>query len=136
MPFGSYEASEREEERGYDTTVVVNGTDIPVTNVSYDIEANTEEIQFNDSMTPTIATTGMTYSGSFEHAGSNSDALNPARDSRGFPRVEENTTIIIREWERTVKFTGVIIQNRSKDMPSDGRTSETYDFVAEDVTIS
>jgi len=78
----------------------------------------------------------MTYSGSFEHTGSNVALQEAVRDDEGLPKAPKDIEITVNEHERTVTFTGVIVESRSKDIPSDDRTSESYDFVAEEMLIS
>lgn len=129
--------SDPQKEIGYDAVVTIGGqSDVPVTNVSYSAEAETSETQFNTGMGQSIVTTGMTYSGSFEHEGSNEALRSAVRNEEGLPADPTSIEITINEHERTVTFSGVIISSRSKDIPSDDRTSESYDFVAEEMTIS
>lgn len=112
------------------------GGDFDITNVSYTLDANTSESQFNDSFHQNIVFTGTSYSGSFEHDGSNKSLQKAIRKDDGTPRDPTVVSITIQESGRTVQFTNVIVNSRSKDMPADDRTSESYDFVAEEVLIS
>lgn len=126
-------------ETGKDTTLNITGdsgvADVPVTSMSYSLDAETDESQFNTSPHKSIVFTGTSYSGSFEHDGSNVDIQEAVRDNEGMPIPPENLTITIKEADRNVQFTNCYVTSRSKDMPGDGRTSESYDFVAENVTI-
>lgn len=126
-------------EIGEESTLSVGGqTDIPITNVSYTADKNTSEVQFNDSLFPTVAVTGMSYSGSFEHTGSNAELQSAIADENGVPirHDQGHIQITVQESERTVIFRGVVVNSRSKDIPSDDRTSETYDFVAEKMIVN
>jgi len=129
--------SDAQKEIGYDAVVTIAGeSDVAVTNISYSADAETSETQYNTGMGQSIVTTGVSYSGSFEHDGSNEALRTAVRTDEGLPADPTNVEITINEHERTVTFTGVIISSRSKDVPSDDRTSESYDFVAEEMTIS
>jgi len=129
--------SDPQKEIGHDAVITIgSNTDVPLTNISYSVDAETSETQFGTGMGMSIVTTGMTYSGSFEHTGSNVNLQEEIRDDEGLPEDPTNLEITIEEHERTVTFTGVIVESRSKDIPSDDRTSESYDFVAEEMLIS
>lgn len=119
-------------ETGKDSTLNVAGeTDVPITNVSYDVTKNVDTTHFNTGPYPDNVFTTMEYSGSFEHAGSNEELRQAIEDDTGVPLDPNNVNITVRESERTVIFRTCIVESRSKDVPGDGRTSETYDFVAE-----
>lgn len=123
-----------QKEIGYDSRLIIAGDEYAVTNVSYSAEAETSEQQFSTGMGQSIVTTGMSYSGSFEHTGSNEDLRSAVRQDNGLPAAPD-FTLKVEEHERTVIFRGVIISSRSKDVPSDDRTSESYDFVAEEMVV-
>lgn len=122
-------------ETGADGALVITGYDgeVPVTNVSYDLDADTSESQFMGNYTQSIAFTGVSYSGSFEHDGSNEELMNAVRNDDGIPQVCDN--LVVKESERTVIFKNVIVETVSRDVPGDDRTSTSYDFVAEKVNI-
>jgi len=71
----AFEYNDQRKETGVDVTLEVSPLDgeVPVTSASYSEEAETSEVQFNDSYGQDIAVTGVTYSGSFEVAGRNND---------------------------------------------------------------
>ena len=126
-----------QKEIGHDAVITIGGQDdVPLTNISYSVDAETSETQFGTGMGMSIVTTGMTYSGSFEHTGSNVSLQEAVRNDEGLPKAPKDIEITINEHERTVTFSGVIVESRSKDVPSDDRTSESYDFVAEEMLIS
>jgi hypothetical protein len=126
-----------QKEIGHDVVVTIAGEqDVPVTNISYSSDASSSTTQFSSGLGQSIVTTGMEYSGSFEHDGSNVSLQEAVRDDRGVPKAPTDVEITVNEHERTVTFSGVMVESRSKDMPSDDRTSETYDFVAEEMLIS
>lgn len=125
---------DKQKEIGYDSRLIIAGNEYAVTNVSYSVEAETSEQQFSTGMGQSIVTTGMSYSGSFEHTGSNELLRSEIRQDNGLP-ASPDFTLKVEEHERTVIFRGVIISSRSKDVPSDDRTSESYDFVAEEMVV-
>lgn len=139
MPF---EYGDRRKETGVDVTLELPGGDeVPVTNVSYSEEAETSEVQFNNSYAMDIAVTGVTYSGSFEIAGRDNglrDSLwrdSPTSDvSTQVPAYIENISIIDGEGT-SYTFENVLISSHSKDAPADDRTTESYDFTAERLNI-
>lgn len=120
-------------EIGSQGSLTIGTTDYDLTSVSYSLDADISETQFNSGFTQNIVTTGVSYSGSFEHSGSNKELQEAVRDSAGIPKVVDQLTI--KENERTVVFRHVLVGSRSKDLPADDRTSESYDFVAEKVNI-
>lgn len=122
-------------ETGYDGELYVGSTKVPITNVTYDDEINTADVQHNDSLKPQLATTGIRYSGSFEHSGSNERVARLVRDLGGGPTKGQPRYIKIKvyEDERKTIFTDCVVTTRSREMPSDDVTSESYDFEAEDM---
>jgi hypothetical protein len=119
------------------------GDEVAVTNVSFSEEANTSEVQYTTGFYQTIAVTGVTYSGSFEIAGN----ANDTRDSGWDEGTEgENETItlpknittmsIVDGTGRSYTFTNVLLNSISKDIPSDDRTSQSFDFMAEKMYVS
>lgn len=137
MPF---EYNDQKKETGVDVALEVPGVagEIPVTNVSFSEEADTSEVQFNNSFSQNIAVTGVTYSGSFDVAGRNNDLRDALwgqdTDSEdlntSLPTHLSSLTIIDGEGKAYV-FTNVLATSHSKDAPADDRTTESYDFSAE-----
>ena len=139
----AFEYNDAKKETGVDVTLELPGGDVvPVTNVSFSEEAETSEVQFNNSYSQDIAVTGVTYSGSFEIAGRN----NSLRDTvwgetttnedlnTSLPTYLSSITIIDGDGQAYV-FTNVLITSHSKDAPSDDRTTESYDFSAERLVV-
>lgn len=122
-------------ETGEDGALTITGYkgEVPVTNVSYDLDSDVSESQFMGNLTQNLAVTGVSYGGSFEHDGSNNELRKLVRDNAGKPTVCEQLTV--KESERTVIFRHVVVESYSKDVPADDRTSGSYDFMAEEVTI-
>lgn len=136
-------ANPERKEVGTDCVLEVpSGSPIPVTNVSFSEEAETSEVQFTSGFHQDIAVTGVSYSGSFELAGKNEDVRDAAwNDGQN----DEQTTLpnyigsmVIRaedgSWEAV--FAHVMLNSRSKDIPADDRTTDSYDFMAEKMTYS
>lgn len=133
-------AGQRKEVGPNCTLSIPDGTETPVSNVSFSEEANTSEVQYTDSFAQSIAVTGVTYSGSFEIPGN-------AHDTRGdtwtsgdgeqptLPR--HISTMSIEDGEGNVySFNNVLINSHSKDIPSDDRTTQSFDFMAEQMTTN
>lgn len=117
-----------------------NGT-TPVENVSFSEEANTSEVQYTGSFSQSIAVTGVTYSGSFDIPGNAMSARDDGWDDGSsnsanttLPENVDNLTIV--DSQKTYTFENVLLNSHSKDMPSDDRTSQSFDFMAEKLTIS
>jgi hypothetical protein len=137
MPF---EYNDKKKETGVDVVLEVPGIDgeVPVTNVSFSEEADTSEVQFNNSYSKNIAVTGVTYSGSFETAGRDNE-LRDALWGTNTEHEDLNTSLpshlgsitIIDGDDRAYVFANVVVTSHSKDAPSDDRTSGSYDFSAE-----
>lgn len=151
MPF-NYNDSKKE--TGVDVTLQVPSgpSGVPVTNVSFSEEADTSAVQFNNSYTQDIAVTGVSYSGSFEVTGRNQElrqavwgtgtgpgdspaALESETQATTLPTYLTSITII--EGDGTsYTFRNVLVTSRSKDAPADDRTSDSYDFEAEKLTVT
>lgn len=142
MPF---EYNDDQKETGVDVTLEVpGGSDpVPITSVSFSEEAETSEVQFNNSYSQNIAVTGVTYSGSFESAGRNNQLRetvwgetteNEVNDTT-LPTYLSSITIIDGEGV-SYTFTNVMITSASKDMPADDRTTQSFDFSAERLVVS
>lgn len=139
----AFEYNDQKKETGVDVTLqIAGGDEVPVTNVSFSEEAETSEVQFNNSYSQDIAVTGVTYSGSFEIAGRNNslrDTLWGAESANEdlnttLPSYLSNITIVDGEGQAYV-FSNVLITSHSKDAPSDDRTTESYDFTAEKLIV-
>ncbi len=141
MPF---QYNDDQKETGVDVTLEVpGGSDpIPITSVSFSEEAETSEVQFNNSYSQNIAITGVTYSGSFESAGRNNDlretvwgtsTSNEDLDTT-LPTYLSSITITDGDGQ-SYTFTNVMITSHSKDMPADDRTTQSFDFSAERLVI-
>lgn len=129
------------EEIGNDVSLFVGGNSDPVavTSASYSEEPNTSSVQFNTSMTMNIVQTGVEYSGSFEHSGSNADLRRQIFGEQSNPRssvVKKLDQLVFQDSEQTYTFKGVVVGSRSKDFPADDRTSVTYDFTAEELVVT
>jgi hypothetical protein len=132
--------------------------EIAVTNVSFDIEVNTSDVQTNQGHKPDIATTGLRYSGSFEYDGeqdkiraklfySASDS-NAGADSAFEPGEPKRVTMTVKEeapdgssggsgnLSRTWTLDNVLVTGMSRDIPSDDVASTSWDFEAEDAYVS
>jgi len=118
---------------------IPDGTSVPVENVSFSEEANTSEVQYTGSFAQSIAVTGVTYSGSFDIPGNANTVRDEGWDNAG---TEDNTTLpsnidnmTIQDGQgRTWTFENVLLNSHSKDIPSDDRTSQSFDFMAEKMT--
>jgi hypothetical protein len=127
--------------------------EIQFSNVSWSRDIGTTEVQHNDSLKPTIATTDVRFSGSFEYQGTNFDAINkllygvdvqqddrivressePVRGTLTVKETVEDGTEVLDEY--TYIFKGCVVTSNSRDIPSDDVTSTSYDWVAEDLLI-
>ena len=142
MPF---EYNDDQKETGVDVTLEVpGGSDpVPITSVSFSEEAETSEVQFNNSYSKNIAVTGVTYSGSFESAGRNNDLRETVWGATAENEDLDTTlttylsSITITDGEgQSYTFTNVMITSASKDMPADDRTTQSFDFSAERLVVS
>jgi len=129
------------EEIGNDVEMFVGGNPepIPLTSASYSEEPNTSNVQFNTSLTQSIVQTGIEYSGSFEHTGSNKELRDAIFGEQTAPKssvVRKIDQLVIIDSETTYTFKGVVVGSRSKDFPADDRTSVTYDFTAEELVVA
>jgi len=129
-------------EVGGDCTLFLPGDNsVAVTSVSFTEEANTSEVQFTDSFAQSIAVTGVTYSGSFDISGNANDVRDTGWDDgsgdNGTSLPNHIGTMTIKDGEgREYNFGNVLINSHSKDIPSDDRTTQSFDFMAETLTIS
>lgn len=133
-------------EIGNDVNLEVGGESYPITEASYTEDADVAETQFNTGLNPSMVVTGVTYSGSFAHAGANQDlqaALYDATvpdetaddaNNRQTSAPIQVSILTITDSETEYKFENVIIDSRDKDFPADDRTEVSYDFMAEKLT--
>lgn len=124
--------------------------EIPVTNVSWTRDHNTNDLQHNGSMKPTITTTGIRFSGSFEYDGQNPDlldaflqtngqsngGLHDGRPNRGTLTINEYNHDDTDSVEQTVTLKNVMPTSFNRDLPSDGSSSTSVDFDAEDMILT
>jgi len=115
-----------------------DGGETPVSNVSFSEEANTSEVQYTDSFSQSIAVTGVTYSGSFEIPGNADEERGTGWDDGSgeettLPEYIENMSIIDSQGNE-YSFGNVLFNSHSKDIPSDDRTTQSFDFMAETLT--
>lgn len=133
---------------------IPSGTDgdneIAVTNVSFDIEVNTTDVQTDQSLRPDIATTGLRYSGSFEYDGGQdkirAKLFYTAGESEyhqaGEPKrvnmtvKEEAPNSGATDLPRTWTLENVLVTGMSRDVPADDVASTSWDFEAEDAYVS
>lgn len=139
---------------GQDATLLLTdegNTEVPISNVTVDVEANTTDVQHNDNLNPTHVTTGMRYSGSFEYEGINIDLFDKLLNKDDVADVNQTAdlgTISIREqsetvsegasnedFDRNIVVRGVKVTSMSRDTPGDDVTSVSIDFVAESVKV-
>jgi len=133
-----------QKEVGGDVTLeIADGEEIAVTNVSFSSEANTSEVQYTTGYFQTIAVTGVTYSGSFEIAGNAYNTRSEGwsdgtqgEDTSTLSLPENIDSMTITDGVKTYTFTNVLLNSVSKDVPSDDRTSASFDFMAEKMYVS
>lgn len=141
----AFEYNDDQKETGVDVTLDIAGYsgEVPITSASFSEEADTSEVQFNDSYSQNIAVTGVTYSGSFETAGRDHDLVdalwgeNPDNEGRTTSLPAHVTSMTFTDGDgRTYTFTNVVVTSHSKDMPADDRTTSSFDFSAEKMVIN
>lgn len=140
-----------------------NGNEIAVTNVSFDIEVNTTDVQTNQGLKPDVATTGLRYSGSFEYDGEQDTIRNnlfwsaseqlvgtgpltpkepgePKRVTMTVQEIDPNAGNVSGQGSgnlpRTWTLEGVVVTGMSRDVPADDVASTSWDFEAEDAYVS
>lgn len=125
---------------GNDAVIKVpDGNEIAVSNISWDRDVNTTEVQ-QGGLNPAIAITGLRYSGTFEYDGKNEDLRDQLWKEDGTP---VRFTMTVKETPgdlgtgtRTFTFTNVMVTGMSRDLPSDDVASTSWDFVAEDLNVT
>jgi hypothetical protein len=113
---------------------IPSGEEIPVNNVSFSEEAETSEVQYTTGFNKDIAVTGVTYSGSFEIPGNanNIRKLGWNDASSGQTNLPQNIDqLVIKDGTKTYTFVDVLLNSHSKDIPSDDRTTQSFDFMAQ-----
>jgi len=120
----------------------------PVTSVDWSRDYSMEEIQHDGSMKPTLATTNIRYSGSFEYTGQNPEALKTVAYNNEDAPVQQDRptrgTLTIKEFNhdnaddkvQTITFQRVLVSSTSRDLPADGTSSTSFDWSAEDMIIT
>lgn len=132
----------RQKEVGENCTLFLpEGTEAAVSNVSFSEEANTSEVQYTSGFEQSIAVTGVTYSGSFEIPGNANIERDVGWDNgagdAGTTLPQHVSTMTITDGEgRSWSFSNVLINSHSKDIPSDDRTTQSFDFMAETMTAT
>lgn len=138
-PDGSFQSKKEVGENC--TLFLTEGNSVPVSNVSFSEEANTSEVQYTDGFSQSIAVTGVTYSGSFTIPGNANESRDLGwDDGSGDPTTtlpKHVGTMTIQDGSgRNYSFTNVLLNSHSKDIPSDDRTEQSFDFMAETMTVS
>lgn len=138
----AFKYNDAQKETGNDVMLNIggDGAEIPITNVSFSEETETSEVQFSTGFSQNIAVTGVSYSGSFETAGRNNSLRDQLWDkgntgNPALPRYVNNITIVDGGGREYV-FQNVVITSHSKDVPSDDRATESYDFSAEKLFVN
>lgn len=133
-----YNNNNRRKEVGENCTLELPGAGepTPVSNVSFSEEANTSEVQYTDSFAQSIAVTGVTYSGSFEIPG-NADIERAigwddgSGEETTLPKYNSPVMVIEDGQGNRYEFENVLFNSHEKDIPSDDRTTQSFDFMAE-----
>lgn len=113
---------------------IPQGTEVPVTNVSFSEEADTSEVQYTTGFNKDIAVTGVSYSGSFDIDGNANNVRGEGWEEAGpestnLPKHVSN--LVIKDSNKIHTFVDVLLNSHSKDIPSDDRTSQSFDFMAQ-----
>ena len=120
----------------------------PISNVSWTRDIGTNEVQHDGSLKPTLTTTDIRYSGSFEYSGQNPDALLSVNQTEEGGSIEQDRpvrgTLTIKEYNhdangqtvQTVSFKRVLVTSTNRELPADGSSSTSFDFNAEDMIIT
>lgn len=113
---------------------IPQGEAVPVTNASFSEEADTSEVQYTTGFSKDIAVTGVTYSGSFDIDGNANNVRNKgweeaSKSGTNLPKHVE--FLVIKDSNKIYTFADVLLNSHSKDIPSDDRTSQSFDFMAQ-----
>lgn len=117
-------------ETGKDGVLIVNGTEIPVTNISFETAFNNASQEWNDREHPVKTNVSQEASGSFEWSGSVPAARDAVIDDEGNA---VKGTLQFRLSEETWRARGVVPENISRENPPDDHTSGSVDWVAEEM---
>lgn len=115
---------------------IPSGTEVPVTNFSFSEEADTSEVQYTTGFNKDIAVTGVTFSGSFEISGNGANIRELGWEnasSSGTNTPKNIATLVIKDQNTTYTFQDVLLSSHSKDVPSDDRTTQSFDFMAQNL---
>ena len=122
--------------------------EIPVTSVDWNRSFDTNDVQHNGSLSPTITTTGVRFDGSFEYTGQNPNLIQALafRDGTAANRKQRpirGTLTIIEhahdtsenspDQEQKITFKRCLITDVNRDYPSDDSTTASVDWEAEDM---
>ena len=122
--------------------------EIPVTNIDWNRDYTTEDVQHNGTQSPTLTTTEIRYNGSFDYEGQNPnlmDAITLRDESLNHRRNRPiRGTLTLKEYEHddqdetvmTITFKRVLITSINRDYPADGVTSASIDWEAEDMIVT
>lgn len=149
-----------ERHTGADAIIKVDGEEVPVTNVTWDRDVGTTNVQHSNTsatttnpLKPTKVITSLDYSGSFEYDGRNENIRSllwrddgepkrfvltvretPGRENTADSGLAEGSTFA--GIKRTFTFTNAMVTGSSRDIPSDDVSSTSFDFEAEDLNVS
>ena len=135
---------------------IPNGEEIAVTNVSFDIDVNSTDVQTDQTLRPDHVVTGLRYSGSFEYDGAQDkiraqlfytagdSAVSNGRKQAGEPK---RVTMTVKEESReagggdgnlprTWTLEEVMVTGLSRDIPGADVSSSSWDFNCEDAYVS
>ena len=116
-------------ETGKDGVLIVNGDEIPVTNITFDTEYNNASQEWNDRDHPVKTNISQECSGSFEWSGSVPAARRAVMDGNGNAI---KGTLQFQLSEETWRARGVIPEGVSRENPADDHTSGTVDWTGEE----
>jgi len=118
--------------------------EIPISNVSWSRDVGTSNVNNNNGLKATKVLTDIDFSGSFEYSGQNFEALNafmyateqgehessePARGTMTIKEQGEDSEKYLYTFKR------VIVTSEGRDVPSDGASSSSFDWEAEDMVL-
>lgn len=120
---------------------------IPVTNVQWTRDYTTEEVQHNGSLNPTLSTSEIRYSGSFDFEGQNPEVMDLIMHDASGQIIDRNRPVrgrlTIEEYNHadgetivsTVIFKRVLVTSNDRDLSVGDISSTTFDWQAEDMKI-
>lgn len=118
--------------------------EIPISNVSWSRDVGTSNVNNNNGLKATKVLTDIDFSGSFEYSGQNWDALNAFMFGTQVGEHESSEpargTMTVTEEDKSgdkflYTFKRVIVTSESRDVPSDGASSTSFDWEAEDMVL-